>query len=318
MEVKKIIILVMALVLAFPLASCGSRQADQSDLTKEISESSNEDFVVPTIEQTELANEKGIIITAKELIYDPSEGWGLTVTMENNSENDVYIQNELLAVNHVKIFDRYGENYFFVGSGQTCTEVYHFGISPFFRNFTFDFLHMTAITDIEMNFYVLKTWQMPGDPRVYNEELFTSDMTELHTSEYQNGPQTASISGGVEVYNKNGLRIIAKCIRSKTEKNDLETIMFVENLSNQSVFVDMISFWINDKPQIARLQSEVEAGFMRISNDYLTSQELRSDGVRVPESVHAGFQILDKFEGEVLEETSPVEIPVETEYVQDN
>ncbi len=117
---KKLIILVMSLVLAFSFVGCGSGQADQSDQTKELSISSEEEsvvlpenFVVPTIETTELANEEEIIITAKELIYDPSEGWGLTVTMENNSENDVYIQNELLAVNHVKIFDRYGENYFF-------------------------------------------------------------------------------------------------------------------------------------------------------------------------------------------------------------
>ena len=101
---KKLIILVMSLVLAFSFVGCGSRQADQSDQTKELSISSEEEsvvlpenFVVPTIETTELANEEGIIITAKELIYDPSEGWGLTVTMENNSENDVYIQNELLG-----------------------------------------------------------------------------------------------------------------------------------------------------------------------------------------------------------------------------
>ena len=317
---KKIIILVMALVLAFSFAACGSRQADQSDLTKEPSVSSEEetvvlpeDFVVPTIEQTELANEKGIIITAKELIYDPSEGWGLTVTMENNSDSDVYIQNELLAVNHFRIFNQLGENYFFVGSGQTCTEIYNFGINYLFQEPSFDFLHMTAITDIEMSFYVLKTWQIPGDPRVYNEELFTSDVAELHTSEYENGPQTASISGGVEVYNENGLRIVAKCIRSREEDNDLEVIMFVENLSDRSVFVEAEDFRINNTALSYWIQCKGEAGFMAISNDYFTSEELRSDGIRLPESASAGFQILDEFRGDVLEEISSVEIPVETE-----
>lgn len=318
---KKIIILVMVLVLAFSFAACGSRQADQSDLTKELSESSNEetvvlpeDFVVPTIEQTELANEKGIIITAKELIYDPSEGWGLTVTMENHSENDVYIQTDFLAVNHFQLIYDGKKDLYYIDSGQEATETFSFGFNPVFRNTTFDFLHMTTITDIEVSFYVLKYWQDLGSPYVHNEELFESDIAELHTSEYENGLQTAAISGGVEVYNKNGIQIIAKCIQYDSEEYALDAMVFVNNQSDQYVYVRSEGVKVNQRSFMANMRCGADPGYTTMSLQRINKNDLRSDGILLePRTFSSAFSVLDEFHGNVLDQISFSDIPLEAE-----
>ena len=320
---KKIIILVMVLVLAFSFAACGSRQADQSDLTKEPSVSSEEgtvvlpeDFVVPTIEQTELANEKGIIITAKELIYDPSEGWGLTVTMENHSENNIAVQTEELAVNHHEISHAgmMDMDVFDVEAGQSLTGTFHFGYDSFFRHQTFEFLHMTSITDIEISFYILKTFQAPGDPRVYNEEFFTSDVVELHTSEYANGPQTASISGGVEIYNESGLRIVAKCIESDKSEYALETMIFIDNQSEESFYIKVDDLQVNNMLPVVGMQCGVNPNRTAISCAYYTDNDLQEVGIVSPiTSASMGILIQKEFLGDILQEIPPHEVPIESE-----
>lgn len=316
---KKIIILVMALVLAFSFAACGSRQADQSDLTKEPSVSSNEetvvlleDFVVPTIEQTELANEKGIIITAKELIYDPSEGWGLTVTMENNSDSDVYIQTDFLAVNHFQLIYSGAKDLYYIDSGQTDTETFSFGVSPVFRNPTFDFLNMTTITDIEISFYVLKYWQDPGSPYVHNEELFESDIAELHTSEYINGPQTASVSGGIEVYNKNGIQLIAKCIKSDNSESVLQALVLVNNQSDQYVYVRSEELRINHFIFMSNMRCDAEAGYTTMSLQGISRNDLRSNKILLSvRSLNTAFSIWNDIDGRMIDQTDFYDIPLE-------
>lgn len=323
MEVKKIIILAIALVLVFPLAACGSQQADQLDQTEELSESSNEetvvlpeDFVVPTIEQTELVNEKGIIVTAKELIYDPAEGWGLTVTMENKSENNISVQTDELAVNHHEISHAgmMDMDVFDVEAGQSLTGTFHFGYDSFFRHQTFKFLHMTSITDIEISFYILKTFQAPGDPRVYNEEFFTSDVVELHTSEYANGPQTASISGGVEIYNDSGLRVVAKCIESDKNEYALETIIFIDNKSEESFYIKVNDLQVNNMLPVVGMQCGVNPNRTAISCAYYTDNDLQEVGIDNPvSSVSIGILIQKEFLGDILQEIPPHEIPIEAE-----
>ena len=67
-------------------------------------------------------------------------------------------------------------------------------------------------------------------------------MVELHTSEYANGPQTASISGGVEIYNESGLRVVAKCIESDKSEYALETMIFIDNQSEESFYIKVDDF----------------------------------------------------------------------------
>ena len=317
--IKKISILIMTLVLAFSLSACGSGQTDRTDQTTSLSASSEEesvslpeDFTVPTIEPTGLVNEKGIVITAQELIYDPTEGWGLTVTMENQSEDDVYIQTDFLAVNHFQLIYSGAKDLFYVDSGQTTTETFSFGFSPIFRNPTFDFLHMTAVTDIEVSFYVLKYWQDPGSPLVHNEKLFVSDIAELHTSEYANGPQTASISGGIEVYNKNGLQLIAKCIKDDNSKSLLKVMVFINNQSEQDVYVRSEELHINHFIFMSNMRCGADAGYTTMSLQGISRSDLRSNKILFSvRSLNTGFSIWDDIDGNMMDQTDFYDIPLE-------
>ena len=168
-EVKKVIFSVIILILTFSLAACGSGQKDQSDAAETVFESPAEnsvsfsdDFVIPTIEPMELANREGIIITANELVYDLTEGWGLSVTIENHSYNDITVQPDHLAVNHFDIIRSYFHDVFEVDSGQIVTGTFYFNYG--FEEPSLDSLNMTAITDIEISFYVLKHGSFPEIP----------------------------------------------------------------------------------------------------------------------------------------------------------
>ena len=316
---KKIIIFALIFILALPLISCKTSQTNQTEPTPALSVSSEEepvsspeDFTVPTIEPTELVNEKGIVITAKELVYDPAEGWGLTVTMENQSEDDVYIQTDFLAVNHFQLIYSGAKDLFYVDSGQTATETFSFGFSPIFRNPTFDFLHMTAVTDIEVSFYVLKYWQDPGSPLVHNEKLFVSDIAELHTSEYANGPQTASISGGIEVYNKNGLQLIAKCIKDDNSKSLLKVMVFINNQSDQDIYVRSEELHINHFIFMSNMRCDAGAGYTTMSLQGISRSDLRSNKILFSvRSLNTGFSIWDDIDGNMMDQTDFYDIPLE-------
>ena len=69
---------------------------------------------IPRIEETVLADQDGIKVTAIQLVQIEGKKWGLQVRMENDTEKLVAIQSVYLAVNHLKDNQFQMQEHFFV------------------------------------------------------------------------------------------------------------------------------------------------------------------------------------------------------------
>lgn len=147
---------------------------------------------------------------------------------------------------------------------------------------------------------------------IHNEELFESDIAELHTSEYINGPQTASVSGGIEVYNKNGIQLIAKCIKSDNSESVLQAMVLVNNQSDQYVYVRSEELRINHFIFMSNMRCDAEAGYTTMSLQGISRNDLRSNKILLSvRSLNTAFSIWNDIDGRMIDQTDFYDIPLE-------
>lgn len=76
-----------------------------------------------------------------------------------------------------------------------------------------------------------------------NSILYTSDIAEVRTSEYDS-MDTSAISEGTELYNQNGVRIVAKDIASYAQTN-YALYLYVENTTDMDIVMDSYDVTVN-------------------------------------------------------------------------
>ena len=104
MKKKSKILVTMLCLSLFAIMALGSGSSGSDD-TKEIVATSNEPKTSVTIEEQELINQDGIVITAKEYVTDNIWGDGIKLVLENNTDKTVTVGCNALIVNNYMITD---------------------------------------------------------------------------------------------------------------------------------------------------------------------------------------------------------------------
>lgn len=279
-----VICLVVLMVIAF---GCGSSESDES---KEVVTQSGEngeqetagtDIGVEesasqgvTIEEQEVLNQDGIVITAKEYVTDSIWGDGISLLIENNSDKTVTIGCEALIVNNYMISDLFVSE---VAAGKKANEVMYLSSSGL-RAAGID-----SVGQIEVYFYVY-------DSETY-DRIFEADCVTIRTSEFAN-MDTVADDAGSELYNSDGIRIVGKTVDENSFWGTA-ILLYCENNSGKNVGISVEEMSINGFMMNPLFSTTVFDGKMSISDITVFSSELEENGIEAIEDVELKFHIYD-------------------------
>lgn len=229
-----------------------------------------------TIEETELYNENGIVVTATEI----SDGWlgtEISLTISNDSGKNMGVSSRNLSVNGYMLSS--SGLYSNIASGKKAIETLTLMSSELSE------AGIETVADIEFSIHVY-------DSETY-DTIDDSELIKLSTSAAEGFTQPVDDSGDV-VYDANGIRVICKglqddviwdgCVVFYMENNSAEFVtIYGENVSVNGYMVDE-SLW-----------SDLRAGTRSIEGMYLlTLDEIGLESVDEVESIEFNLRIIDE------------------------
>ena len=297
---KRVLGLILALILVFPLSACGSSStqtpistnddnpptspAEQSTAPEDLS--APEDTAV-TIENTVLLDQDGLVITAKELVDDSIWGMGVEVLIENDSEINLGVQLNSLIVNNYMITDLFSCS---VATGKKANDTIYLSSSEL------EAAEITTVSDIAISFHVYDSESYSG--------LFDTDEIELKTSAYGTVEQPA-MDDGKELFNQEGIRIIGRYVEEDSFWG-AGVLLFIENNYGENVTVQCDNMSINGFMVTPYISSRVNDGCMILSNITIMSSDLEENGIETVEDIELIFKILNPDTYHTIVETDPV------------
>ncbi|MFV0466431.1 MAG: hypothetical protein ACK5ML_10195 [Lachnospiraceae bacterium] len=240
-----------------------------------------------TIEEQILVDQDGIMITAKSYTIDPIWGDGIEVLIENNSDKNVTIGCNALIINNYMITDLFISD---IAAGKKANETIYLSSTGLKA------AGIESVGQIEIYFRAY-------DSASY-EDIFSTDVVTIQTSEFANMDTTADDSG-TELYNADGIRIVGK----KVDENSFwgtAILLYIENNSGTNIGVQCNNMSINGFMMTPYFSSDVYAGKKAIDDITILSDELESNGIESVDEVELQFHIYNYDTYETIVDTDPI------------
>lgn len=295
---EKILALVLCLTL-FCAMSLGSESSD-SEETKAVvaenndSENQDEETTVVdtvssevTVEEQELLNEAGIIITAKGYDDTGFMGDGIKLLIQNTSDRNVNVGCTALIVNHYMITDLFATS---VAAGMNANETLYLSS----HELEAAGIDTVGLVEIYFHIYDSDSW----------DEIYSSDCIEIRTSEYDNMDTTPNDSG-VELYNEGGIRIVGKTVDENSFWGTA-ILLYIENNSGRNIGVQADNMAINSFMVDPFFSCEVYDGRMAIDDITIMSSDLENNGIESIDEVSLSFHIFDADTYATITDTNPI------------
>ena len=292
--------IIASMAIVFSLAGCVVENTPGSeDGTKTISqdeENENEEKVEKpeneTIEETVCVDWNGVKVTAKELTSDSIWGKEIKFVLENNSENDYVISTEEVIVNNAMIP---ASIYSTVAAGKKATETMTLGESALKT------AGIKNIGQIEIYFYILEPDSLK---RVYEPDCVT-----LKTSAYD-GMDFSADDSGKEIYNENGVRLVAKCVDDDKIWGS-SVLIYAENNSDSNVTIAAEDMSVNGFMVNSIYAKTIYKGKYAISDLSISESDMKENSIESIEDIEVKFRIYDSdsYTGTII--TDPIKITVE-------
>ena len=273
MKKKSKILVTMLCLTVFAIMALGSGSSGSDD-TKEIVATSNEPKTSVTIEEQELINQDGIVITAKEYVTDNIWGDGIKLVLENNTDKTVTVGCNALIVNNYMITD------FFVAEeapGKKSNEV------MYLSNTELKAAGIDTVGQVEIYFHVY-------DSASY-DNIFDSGCVTIKTSEFANMDTTPE-DMGTELYNENGIRIVGKAVDENSFWGTA-ILLYCENTSGKNVGISVEEMSINGFMMSPLFSTIIYDQKMSLDEITVLSTELETNGIDEIEEVELKFHIYD-------------------------
>lgn len=227
-----------------------------------------------TIEETKLIDQDGIIITAKSYESDLFMGDGIKLLLENNSDKDVMVGCNALIVNNYMINDLFACE---LAAGKKANETMYLSSTELKA------AGIDSVGQVEIYFHVYDnaTW----------DTIFDSEQVLIKTSAYDNMDVTADESG-VELYNKNGIRILGKTVDENSFWGKA-ILLYAENESKKNVTISCDDLSINGFMMDPLFSCTVYSGKKAFNEITLMSSDLEANGIETVEDVELKFHIFD-------------------------
>lgn len=286
MKKKSKILVTMLCLSLFAIMALGSGSSGSDD-TKEIVATSNEPKTSVTIEEQELINQDGIVITAKEYVTDNIWGDGIKLVLENNSDKTVTIGCNALIVNNYMITDLFVAE---VAPGKKSNEV------MYLSNTELKAAGIDTVGQVEIYFHVY-------DSASY-DNIFDSGCVTIKTSEFANMDTTPE-DMGTELYNENGIRIVGKAVDENSFWGTA-ILLYCENTSGKNVGISVEEMSINGFMMSPLFSTIIYDQKMSLDEITVLSTELETNGIDEIEEVELKFHIYDVDSYNTIADSEPI------------
>ena len=286
MKKKSKILVTMLCLSLFAIMALGSGSSGSDD-TKEIVATSNEPKTSVTIEEQELINQDGIVITAKEYVTDNIWGDGIKLVLENNSDKTVTVGCNALIVNNYMITDLFVAE---VAPGKKSNEV------MYLSNTELKAAGIDTVGQVEIYFHVY-------DSASY-DNIFDSGCVTIKTSEFAN-MDTSPEDMGTELYNENGIRIVGKAVDENSFWGTA-ILLYCENTSGKNVGISVEEMSINGFMMSPLFSTIIYDQKMSLDEITVLSTELETNGIDEIEEVELKFHIYDVDSYNTIADSEPI------------
>lgn len=286
MKKKSKILVTMLCLSLFAIMALGSGSSGSDD-TKEIVATSNEPKTSVTIEEQELINQDGIVITAKEYVTDNIWGDGIKLVLENNTDKTVTVGCNALIVNNYMITDLFVAE---VAPGKKSNEV------MYLSNTELKAAGIDTVGQVEIYFHVY-------DSASY-DNIFDSGCVTIKTSEFANMDTTPE-DMGTELYNENGIRIVGKAVDENSFWGTA-ILLYCENTSGKNVGISVEEMSINGFMMSPLFSTIIYDQKMSLDEITVLSTELETNGIEEIEEVELKFHIYDVDSYNTIADSEPI------------
>ncbi len=304
MRKKKTGIMVLVCLLLFGIMAIGSGSTGTDDKKEIITSDENvesgnvvseddsevvmeESSTDITIGEQVLVDQDGIVITAMEYTTDAIFGDGIKLLIENNSEKNVTIGCKALVVNDYMLTDLFAAD---IAAGKKSNEIMYLSSSEL------EAAGIESVGQIEVYFQIF-------NGETY-EEIFTTDVVTIQTSDYANMDTTPN-DVGTELYNAGGIRIVGKAV----EENSFwgkAILLYIENSSGENVGVQCDNMSINGFMMTPYFSCDVYDGKKSISGITILSTDLEKNGIESIEDVELQFHIYNVDTFNTIVDSDPI------------
>lgn len=286
MKKKSKILVTMLCLSLFAIMALGSGSSGSDD-TKEIVATCNEPKTSVTIEEQELINQDGIVITAKEYVTDNIWGDGIKLVLENNTDKTVTVGCNALIVNNYMITDLFVAE---VAPGKKSNEV------MYLSNTELKAAGIDTVGQVEIYFHVY-------DSASY-DNIFDSGCVTIKTSEFANMDTTPE-DMGTELYNENGIRIVGKAVDENSFWGTA-ILLYCENTSGKNVGISVEEMSINGFMMSPLFSTIIYDQKMSLDEITVLSTELETNGIDEIEEVELKFHIYDVDSYNTIADSEPI------------
>lgn len=226
-----------------------------------------------TVEEALLFEQEGVRVTATDM-EKGLLGTELHLLVENDTEKNIGVQCDTVVVNGYMMDHIFSCT---VAAGKKAND------SLTLNQDGLDAAGITAIGEIAIRFKVF-------DRDTY-DSLFVTDEVAVRTSSYDT-MEIQAADDGKELYNADGLRIVAKYVEDNTLSGTAVT-MFIENMTAGDIIVQCEDLSVNGFMMMPVFSSRVNKGCMAIDDLILLSSELETNNIDKVTSVELKFKIVE-------------------------
>lgn len=293
---KKIAITVAVLLIIGIAAGGGSDEEKETKTDTKTEQSETKDDTsketstpeVATIENQEIFNQNGIIISTNG--YNPSSTSDpeIKLIIENNSTQNVTIQTRNSSVNGYMIDFQISCE---VAAGKKANDTISISRSEL------DASGVKAIADIEFNFHIFDTdtWDAILDSEVISLNTSISD---THVQEYD--------STGTVLFEDSNVRIISKELVA--DNYDTDAILYIENNSDQYITIQARDTSINGFMVDSTMSTDIAPGKKAVTDMSFSNTDLEENAISSVDSIETSFTIFNTDNFDTIVDTPAITI----------
>lgn len=293
---KKIAIAVAVLLVIGIAAGGGSDEEKETNTGTNTEQSTtkddaSKDTTTPeavTIENQEIFNQNGIVITTNG--YKPSSHSDpeIKLIIENNSTQNVTIQTRNSSINGYMIDFQISCE---VAAGKKANDTISISRSELNAS------GVKAIANIEFNFHIFDTdtWDAIVDSDVVTLNTSISD---THTQEYD--------STGTVLFEDSTVKIISK--KLVEDDYDTEAILYIENNSSQYITVQARDTSINGFMVDPTISTDIAPGKKAVTDMSFSNADLEENSITSVDSIETSFHVFSTDSLDTIVDTPAITI----------
>lgn len=239
----------------------------------------------PTLDKRVIVDEKDVRITVTGLTMDGWMGPALKVLIENNSDTDLMFQARSASVNGYMINHMISAE---VAAGKKAND------EITFTKADLETAGIKEIADMELSFHIVTADK-------WDEYLYT-DLLPIKTSLAEGYQYTFDDSGKV-LYDQDNIRIIAKGLSSNDSIFGPGLLLFIENLSDQSITIQARDVSVNGFMIDSSMSAEVSPQKRMIDALTFFEADLKDNAIEKLADVELAFHIFTTKGWETLVDT---------------